>query len=62
MITVFHIRENLRINNPRSKVFCNIDIIDSPAFVVKPYTWKSLAPPGIPVGFRMNFPEAVDPS
>ena len=62
MIAMLDIRENLRINNACGEAFRNVDVINAPAFVVEPYAWKSLAPPGIPVGFRMNFPEAIHPS
>ncbi len=62
MVTVFDIRENLGINNAGSEAFCDIDVINAPALVVEPYTGKSLAPPGISVGFRMNFPETVYPA
>jgi hypothetical protein len=62
MIAVFYIGENLSINDVCTKVFSNVDIINAPAFVVEPYTRESLAPPGISVGFWMNFSEAIDPS
>lgn len=62
MITVLDIWKNLCVNNMKSETLGNVDVINAPAFVVESYTRESLAPPGIPVWFWMNFPEAIHPS
>ena len=62
MVGVFYIRVDLCIRNHAFQRISNIDIIDTPAFVLRPDSWKTLAPPAVPVRFGMKLPETVTPA
>ena len=62
MIAVFYIRINVSMQDSARQVIGHINVIDSPAFIVQSHGRETLAPPTVPVRFRMFYPEAVCPS
>ena len=47
MITVLYFRKDLHIFDLIFKILCHIDIIDPPAFILKPCCWPQNIPPCI---------------
>src|ERR1700730_11580512 len=61
MIALFYIRINVSVQDPASDIVCYINIIDSPAFIIQSHGRETLAPPTVPVRFRMFYAKAVCP-
>src|ERR1700712_5110414 len=62
VIAVFYVGINVSFQDSIRKVIGYIDVIDSPAFIIQSHRRESLAPPAVPVWFRMFCPKAVCPS
>jgi hypothetical protein len=62
MVAVLHVGEDVSTHQLFFQWGGYGNIIDTPSFVIEPYTRETLTPPAIAMWFGMKDPEGIDPA